>query len=299
MPTPHEFGAFSEVSTLFDPADCAVWLRMHSRPVQCYSPTLLAQLGEISSRVLAKPAGEVRYLVLSSATPGVFNFGGDLALFSLLSKARDKEALVAYGKQCLDRVFFMVEAPRHGLVIVSLIQGDALGGGLESALAAQVVVAERGSAMGFPEVLFNLFPGMGAWPLATRRAGRKAAAELIASGRIYSAEELFERGLVDILAEPGEGEAEVRKYLAKQSSRAKGLAAAYAAELDAMPLPRSQFEQVVERWADAALQIDERDRRLMQKLVRAQLQKSTGFSPKGAVEVIKDGEVKSEVPSLV
>ena len=295
MPMPPDFGSFSEVSTSFDAASRAVWLRMHSQPVQCYSPTLLAQLGEIGQRVLAQPAGQVRHLVLGSATPGVFNFGGDLALFSLLSKARDKAALAAYAHQCLDRVFFLVEAPRHGLVTVALVQGDALGGGLESALATQVVVAERGSQMGFPEILFNLFPGMGGWQLSSRRAGRKAAAELISSGRLYEAEALFEMGLVDILAQPGEGEAEVRKYLARQAGRAAGLAAAYAAELDAMPLHRARFDEVVDRWAEAALQIDDRDRRLMQKLVRSQLQKSCGFSAAGAVEAIRTQQAQSEI----
>lgn len=285
--TPPEFGSFSEVATEFDEQAGALWLRMCSRPVACYSPTLLDQLGEISARVLARPAGEVRYLVLASRTAGVFNFGGDLALFSLLSKARDRAALIAYGHQCLDRVMFLVEAPRHGLVTVSLVQGDALGGGLESALAAQVVVAERGAQIGFPEVLFNLFPGMGGWHLATRRAGRKVAAELITSGAVFSAEELFARGLIDILAEPGQGEEEVRRYLARHSSRAQGLAAAYAAELDAMPLDRQALHAVVERWADAALQITERDRRFMQRLVREQLKKSGGFAQVGAVEAIR------------
>jgi DSF synthase len=285
--TPPDFGSFSEVSTQFEEQSRAVWIRMHSRPVQCYSPTLLAQLGQVTERALARPAGEVRHLVLASGSHGVFNFGGDLALFSLLSKARDRTALVDYGKRCLERVFFLVEAPKSGLVTVALVQGDALGGGFESALAAQVVVAERGSQLGFPEVLFNLFPGMGGWTLATRRAGRQVAAELITSGLVYSAEELFERGLVDILAEPGEGEVEVRKYLQKHSNRAQGLAAAYAAELDAMPLVRAQFDQVLERWADAALQISDRDRRFMQRLVREQLKKSGGFSPAGAVEAIR------------
>lgn len=287
MKTPPDFGTFTEVATEFEEQAGALWLRMGSRPIQCYSPTLLDQLGAISSRVLARPAGEVRYLVLASSTPGVFNFGGDLALFALLSKARDRDALIAYGHQCLERVLFLVEAPRHGLVTVALVQGDALGGGLESALAAQVVVAERGAQIGFPEVLFNLFPGMGGWHLATRRAGRKVASDLISSGAVFSAEQLFERGLIDILAEPGQGEAEVRQYLARRSSRAQGLAAAYAAELDAMPLDRQALYAVVERWADAALRITERDRRFMQRLVREQLKKSGGFAQAGAVEAIQ------------
>jgi DSF synthase len=50
------------------------------------------------------------------------------------------------------------------VITASLVQGRALGSGFECALASDVIVAETGARMGFPEVLFNLFPGMG--PLA-------------------------------------------------------------------------------------------------------------------------------------
>lgn len=288
-----DFGDFSEVTVSFDETSKAMWLRLHSRPVQCYSPALLTQLGQITAGVLALPAGTVRHVVLASATPGIFNFGGDLGLFSQLSKARDKAALLDYGKKCLDRVFFMVEAPLNNLVSIALVQGDALGGGLESALAAQVLVAERGCSMGFPEVLFNLFPGMGGWPLASRRAGRKVAAELVTSGRIYTAEELFEMGLVDILAEPGEGEAEVNKYLATQANRAQGVAAAYAAELVAAPQHRAQFDQVVERWAESAVQIDDRDRRLMRHLIGSQRKRIAGAGKADDIEEMETAAADS------
>jgi DSF synthase len=45
---------------------------------------------------------------------------------------------------------------------IALVQGDALGGGFETALSSNVLIAERSAKLGFPEILFNLFPGMGA-----------------------------------------------------------------------------------------------------------------------------------------
>ena len=93
------------------------------------------------------------------------------------------------------------------------MQGDALGGGFESALASNVVIAEKGVKMGLPEVLFNLFPGMGAYSLLSRRVGTARAEQMILSGRLYTSDELFEMGVVDILAEKGEGEVEVYKYI--------------------------------------------------------------------------------------
>src|SRR3972149_4441233 len=62
------------------------------------------------------------------------------------------------------------------LTTISLVQGDALGGGFETALSSDVIIAEQSAAMGLPEVLFNLFPGMGAYSLLTRRIGRGGAA---------------------------------------------------------------------------------------------------------------------------
>src|SRR3546814_13167359 len=59
--------------------------------------------------------------------------------------------------------------------LVALVDGDALGGGFELALACQTIVAESGVQMGFPEVLFGLFPGMGAYSLLSQRGSPKVA----------------------------------------------------------------------------------------------------------------------------
>ena len=60
--------------------------------------------------------------------------------------------------------------------------------------------------MGLPEILFNLFPGMGAYSLLARRLGMKKAEEMILSGKIFEARELHEMGVVDMIVPSGEGE---------------------------------------------------------------------------------------------
>lgn len=50
-----------------------------------------------------------------------------------------------------------------------MVQGDAFGGGLEFALSSNILVAEQGTRLGFPEILFNLFPGMGAYTFLYRK----------------------------------------------------------------------------------------------------------------------------------
>ena len=103
---------------------------------------------------------------------GVFNLGGDLALFREAIARHDRETLVAYGRNCVDNLYPWSRNCDLPLTTISLVQGEALGGGFECALSASVLIAEESSRMGFPEILFNLFPGMGAYSFLTRKVGR-------------------------------------------------------------------------------------------------------------------------------
>ncbi len=174
------------------------------RPIQCYSLAAMGELQQMLSDITANP-GLVRHFVMTSDVPRVFNFGGDLALFVLLVRAGDVESLKLYGQRCVDLVWWMENAANLGIHTTVLAQGDTLGGGLESVLPFHKVIFERSAQAGFPEVLFNLFPGMGAWDFTIRKAGFAVANEMILSGRLYSAEELHYRRLVDVVAEDGQG----------------------------------------------------------------------------------------------
>ena len=106
-------------------------------------------------------------------------------------------------------VWWLEHAAERGVHTTVLVQGDTLGGGLESVLPFHKVIFERSAQAGFPEVLFNLFPGMGAWPFTIRKAGFAVANDMILSGRLYTAEQLLRRSLVDVVVEDGEGEAAI------------------------------------------------------------------------------------------
>jgi DSF synthase len=218
--------------------------------------------------------GEMRkvdYYVTSSRTPGVFNLGGDLALFVLLIKTGDREALAQYAKLCID-----VQYPRTQsffsptLTSIALVQGDALGGGFECALASDVIIAEESAQLGFPEILFNLFPGMGACSLLERRIGMRAAEELILSGKMLPAYKLHEMGVIDVLAPNGQGESAVRSYIADNAKRRNGMQAMFRARQFVRPVTREELDGIVELWVDAALRLGEREMKMMSRLARAQ-----------------------------
>jgi DSF synthase len=273
--------AGSQYETQFDPGTGTLWGYFNPRAgVPCFSVGLLKDIAAHEERFTASggrlelhgESFEVEHYVVASRTPGVFNMGGDLALFALLIRTHDRDALQAYAKLCIDNVYRRVQnydCPT--LTTVSLVQGDALGGGFESALASDVIVAEESAQMGLPEILFNLFPGMGAYSLLARRIGMRAAEELVLSGRILSATELHSMGVVDVLATDGQGEAAVRNWIAKNRRRRNGLQALLRARHFIHPVTRAELDGIVSLWVDAALRLGERDLRMMQRLVRTQM----------------------------
>ncbi len=255
------------------------------KPIQCYSLAGLAEMQRVLDDIAANP-GLVRHLVLSSDVTGVFNFGGDLALFVLLVRAQDIDSLKMYGRRCIDLVWWLEHAALRGVHTTVLVQGDTLGGGLESVLPFHKVIFERSAQAGFPEVLFNLFPGMGAWPLTIRKAGFAVAKDMILSGRLYTADQLLRRSLVDAVVDDGTGEEAILEVVRSVEPRLRGTLAALNAQRIAAPVSYESLLAVVESWAETALTLTTRDLKLMERLARAQVRKAGG-AEEGAVEEIK------------
>lgn len=267
----------------------ALRVRTRVTPIQCYSFAAMAELQRVLVDIAENP-GLVNHFVMTSDVPGVFNFGGDLALFVLLIRARDSESLRLYGRRCVDLVYWMETASQIGVHTTVLVQGDTLGGGLESVMPFHKVIFERGAQAGFPEVLFNSFPGMGAWHFTIRKAGFAIANEMILSGRLYTAEDLLRCNLVDLVVDDGDGEAAIEHVLRAVHPRLRGTLAALHARSLAAPITYESLLNVVDLWAESSMRLTDRDLRLMERLARAQIRKAGG-AVGGAVDEIKKFEL--------
>jgi len=125
--------------------------------------------------------------------------------------------------------------------------------------------------MGFPEVLFNLFPGMGAYSLLSRKLDSARAERIILSGKIYGAEELYEMGVVDVLAEDLQGEMAVYDHIRRENRSANGYRALRAAKDRINGVSYKELIDVADIWVDAALRLEPRDLRMMGRLVTRQI----------------------------
>jgi len=273
-----EFFFSEQLSAFFDRQLRAMWLRWNPSPRPNFNPRLLKDLDGYC-RFLSHTGGIVddrgesvrlEYAILASRVPGVFNLGGDLSLFMQLIEHKDREGLLEYGKSCINVLYRNYIGHELPLTTISLIQGECLGGGFEAALSSDLLVAERHARFGFPEILFNLFPGMGAYSFLERRIGRRATEELITSGKIYSADEMLALGVVDFVIDPGCGETEIASIIrARQRSR-NGLVGIAAARRSVHRLDYDELLNVVRAWVDTALRLSIRDLKLMQRLISRQ-----------------------------
>lgn len=276
--SPSEFFFSEQLSAYFDGDLRAMWLRWKPSPRPNFNPDLLRDLDRYC-RFLTQTEGRmespeqstpIEYAVLASRTPGVFNLGGDLDLFMQLIDRNDRSGLLAYGRACIDVLYRNYLGHSLPITTISLVQGECLGGGFEAALSSDVLVAERQSRFGFPEILFNLFPGMGAYSFLERKIGGRAAEDLIGGGRIYSADDMLAMGVVDVVVDEGKGESGVAALIGSRSRSRNGLTGLAAARRHVHKLEYQELYQVVETWVDTALRLTTRDLKLMQRLVSRQ-----------------------------
>lgn len=134
-------------------------------------------------------AAHARTLVLSSAIEGFFAAGADIKLMS----QTDRAGFEAYGDALRDVLNRLESYPG---VSIACIDGLALGGGLELALASTLRVASSHAQLGLPEVKIGLIPGAGGTQRLPRLIGAGRATEIIVTGRQVGAEEALAIGLV-------------------------------------------------------------------------------------------------------
>ena len=144
----------------------------------------------------AADALPAKVIVVSSALPGFFAAGADIKHMSSV----DAASFGAYG----DALRAAVERlAAHPALSVAAIDGLALGGGLELAMACTLRVAGSDSRMGLPEVNLGLIPGAGGTQRLPRLVGRGRALDIMVTGRQVDAEEALRIGLVDRLVPAG------------------------------------------------------------------------------------------------
>lgn len=256
------------------------WLFMHANTIghyhPCFSERLLNEMKreqEAIRRRLASATGEnahgIHHLVLASDT-NVFNLGGDLSLFAHLIRTGNRGRLLDYAKLCIEVAYNLYRLYDNSTHSIAVIQGDALGGGFEAALCCHTIIAEEGAGMGFPEVLFDLFPGMGAYTFLTRRVSPIVAERMMLDARTYPVEELRDMGVVDLVVPRGMGLQAASEMVRRNQKMGNALRSMNAVRQASRPVTLEELLAVTTEWVDAAMRLNDRGLKTMERLIRAQ-----------------------------
>jgi enoyl-CoA hydratase len=184
-----------------------------SPPANALAPEVLASLDALLDDF---ERGDAKVLVLTSAVTGFFAEGADLKHVAGLSV----EEFADYR-----------DAARHALErlagcrrpSIAVLEGRALGGGLELAMACTLRLASPDARLGLPEVALGLVPGAGGTQRLPRLVGRGRALELMLTGRELDADEAYKIGLVDHVSADARSEA---RHVAERMASASSFAMA-------------------------------------------------------------------------
>jgi enoyl-CoA hydratase len=138
---------------------------------------------------------ETKVVILTGGGKKAFIAGGDIGAMAVLD-LQEGERFV-YGGQAM-----ISQIDNSSKVVIAMINGYALGGGLEIALGCDLRVASTNARLGFPEVRLGLFPAWGGTQRLARLVGRGIAKELIFTGRQITAEEALQLGIVNRVVPP-------------------------------------------------------------------------------------------------
>jgi enoyl-CoA hydratase len=139
----------------------------------------------------------VRTVIVASAIPGFFAAGADIKHMSGI----DAESFTAYGDRLRGVLNRLADPARS---TIAAVDGVALGGGLEVAMACALRVAGADARFGLPEVRLGLIPGAGGTQRLPRLVGRGRAIDIMATARQVPAHEAKAIGLVDRLVDAGQ-----------------------------------------------------------------------------------------------
>jgi enoyl-CoA hydratase/carnithine racemase len=161
--------------------------------LNAFAPGLL---GLIDSALDAAQADEAtRAVVITGAGPKAFVAGNDVAALAGLDPIAAYRDMVAGHK-------LMLRLHEFGKPTIAMVNGYALGGGFELALACDFIVASSTARFGFPEISLATMPGWGGTQLAVQKMGLPRAKEMVLSGRYYKVDECREFGFIHRVAAP-------------------------------------------------------------------------------------------------
>ncbi len=191
-------------------------------------------------------------IILTGAGQKAFVAGADIAELAALNNTTAE----TMARRAHSEVFDLIE--KGNKPVIAAINGFALGGGLELALACHIRLASINAKMGLPEVSLGLIPGYGGTQRLTKLAGKGKALEMILTGDVIAADDALKFGMVNYVTEPAALLPKAADIMNKMLTRAP-LALAKAIEAVNAAYNNSGFDTEISNFAGCFMTADARE----------------------------------------
>jgi enoyl-CoA hydratase len=240
-------------STLLTSLENGIMTITINRPdkMNALNKDVMADLGKAMEEVYAND--EVKTVILTGAGEKAFVAGADISEFISLDK-EGAAALASKGHNVFDKI---ENCPKP---VVAAVNGFALGGGCELAMACHFRVASANAKFGQPEVNLGLIPGYGGTQRLTQLIGKGKAMELMMTSDMVGADEAKQLGLVNHVTAPEELLGKAKEILTKIQTKAPvAIAMVIACVNDAAKAEPRGFNNEIERFGECFVTEDKKE----------------------------------------
>lgn len=223
-------------------------LALHREPANEIGTIMLGELEQFIS-ALEKLDEEVRVAVIYSKLRSGFSAGADLRELYQRMQGLSAEQRLAGVREFLVRIHSVLnKLDAAPVATIAAVHGICFGGGLELALACDLIVADKMARFCFPELRLGLIPGFGGIPRLKRDVGNAVVRDLLLTGRSMNAQRAHAVGLVSQLVAEGKA-LEVARATAQQIAKFDPTTCA-AAKQFTKPVPYNELRREIEIFCD-------------------------------------------------
>jgi enoyl-CoA hydratase len=223
-------------------------LALHREPYNEIGSEMLEELERFSAELEKVPEDACAVIIYSQLKPG-FSAGADLRELYLRSRDVPIAERVAGVREFLQRIHKVLNTLDASLLTtLAAVHGVTFGGGLELALACDLIIADKMARFCFPELRLGLIPGFGGIPRLKRDLGNAIVRDILLTGRSINATKAASVGLVSQVVAEGQAlnvaratAAQIRKFDRQTSATAKRFA---------KPIPYAELRQEIELFCE-------------------------------------------------
>lgn len=266
---------FTNIDTVFDTHYSALWCTLKSSKTPFLSISLLNDIRTLQDTVAQhcseQPKLKPKFIIWQSDLPDIFNLGLDLDHIYQLILDKNEKGLEHYIQLCIDAYYInLIRLDIQPLITISLVRGKAYGGGLDAALASDIVIAEENSKCRFPEISFHLLPSIGTLAMMLRQYPINVVEELIFEGKNLNLDKLKQMNLIHSTIEDGTGINYIQSKLKHLHKRHNIYATMYKSKKNSIAVNHQELAEFRDMWIQTALAFKPDNLRKLERYVTAQ-----------------------------